>query len=245
MNFTFEEKKIENEAELYEISAFCGERKIGQLVYRKRERARIYSIEISSEMRRQETGSRLVHHLVQIAKANGCNMVEVMLENPTEMKREFYERNGFELSYFLWRCGLSPVFEDENRIHYCLYLNQETEKKESDIRKLQEWVLSSYPQNEIEESVDDQEDDVLSNQNYLFDVDKVGKDDKNGREVLMSEERFLRFAAPIEMELLKNTDLICGNCIYRSSDRNVMACYKYADKPYEVLTDDECEFYID
>jgi len=234
MNCTFKEKKVENEEELYEIAAFIEDLKVGQLIYRKRERIRIYSIEVSPEMRRKEIGSRLVHHLAMQSKAVGCNMVEVMLENAAETKQKFFESNGFDLSYFLWRCGLAPVFEEENRIHYCLHLDQSPAEGVSSLRELQEWILSLSPENEDEEKKDDNTD----NQNNLLDTNIDNEDEYD------MEERFSQFAAPIEMEPMTNADLICGNCIYRTSDRNVMTCHKYADKPYEVITDDECEFFI-
>ena len=45
-----------------------------------------------------------------------------------------------------------------------------------------------------------------------------------------------------EMTLIKNDDLICKNCIYKS--KNAATCVAYEDgKPLEVVENNKCKFF--
>ena len=228
MNLLFKEKKEKNGEDVYELTAVSGKKTVGRLEYRRRSRLRIHSIEVPEEYRNQGVGSALVHNLALKGIEDGRYMIEAFLTEDSD------------LGYFLWRCGLEPVNQNEKGTHYALLLNRPADNiKEDSVRVLQERILSLSE----EDNTDDSESDDLSQMDYesLTDLDSG---EQEGTTDADKDDRFTRFASAVEFDPVTNADLICGSCIYRTTGKNVMSCHKYADKPYKVLTDDECEFYL-
>ena len=179
-------------------------------------------------------------------------MIEVLLTEAV-IQKAFGESRGksnekteeiSELGYFMWRCGFEPVAQNEMGTHYVLLLQRSADDiREDSVRVLQERLLS-LSEDDNEEGIIDSDLDEVTDIDYesLIELDSDQKDESKGEED--EDERFARFASTAALEPVSNSDFICGSCIYRTSGKNVMTCHKYADKPYTVLTDDECEFYL-
>lgn len=221
--------KLENESEMYKLSAMINGQEAGHLVYRRRDRVRVYSIEVVPEQRRQGVGSALMHHLVRLTKEREGYMMETYL--PTELTDIHVEDAP---AYFLWRCGMEPESESELGTHYVLRLDRPVEQPEEMIPpEMQELVMTPVTEAIVEDEESGTDDQIRE---ILASVEEEGMIEEE-------ETAASRLAQPPVMQMLTDADLICGSCIYRSTGRYVMSCHKYADKPYEVLTDDECEYY--
>ena len=149
MELTFEEKLQDESKENYELSALYKGEPAGRLLYRKRGRVRIYELEVKPELRRQGIGSALMHRLVQMALEGRAYLIELFLSKD---RAEITEEN--DILYFLWRCGLEPVDEDDTNIHYEIQLNDLPEEPDEEAnQRIIEEISRTDPKGDGDEPV--------------------------------------------------------------------------------------------
>jgi len=72
---------------------------IPNLTYRGGWRAQIEGVRISSEMRGEGLGAKMVSHAVEQAREKGCIMIQLSCDKSREASRKFYEGLGFNATH--------------------------------------------------------------------------------------------------------------------------------------------------